>query len=71
MIDALKELGGKAPRSNVIDRAAIQLEFEEVDQDHRNRTDATRARLVEQGYIYPVELGEKGVWELTGDGWDI
>ena len=71
LIDALRELDGKALRSTVIDRVALLLELEEVDQDHRNRTDAARVHLVDLGHIYPVELGEKGLWELAGDGWNI
>ena len=65
------KLRGKATRGTVIEESAIFLELEDVDEKHRRRTDAARARLVKRGYIYPVELGVEGEWELTPSGWGV
>ena len=71
VLDMLQAMHGKASRTAVIEQLVYLLELEEVDEDHRRKTDTARARLVDQGYIYAVDQGEKGVWELTPAGWDV
>jgi hypothetical protein len=76
LLQALIELGGRAPANTVIDRVGKQLDGRLTESDRetlgsgvlrwKNRVQFVRLRLVREGLM--ADSAGRGVWEITASG---
>lgn len=74
---ALRQLGGRARRKDVLERAERMLPLEDVDREREGpkshiywvyMMEKARSQLVRDGLLYPPDLDDYGYWRLTDDG---
>lgn len=77
VIQATRELGGRAKARHVIERVAQILPLKDVDLEQKGSrshvhfkymASKARSQLVTQGLLYPWQVAGRGWWELTPAG---